>query len=130
MVLSAPAVLWILGPRVAQRALEFIANGTIWATPFDEILLDSEPSSPEVDAVCRTVEQRSHNAQPPAVVAALLSTTRTGAQTLGVIAQQQPVAAATNSWTDVANAFGETLHAINDDVSIIEVSPFPTATAV
>uniref|UniRef100_A0A915HSF2 Uncharacterized protein n=1 Tax=Romanomermis culicivorax TaxID=13658 RepID=A0A915HSF2_ROMCU len=43
----------------------------------------------------------------------------TGAQTPGVIAQQQPV----------TNAFGETLRAINDDVSIIEASPFRMATA-
>uniref|UniRef100_A0A915HNV0 Uncharacterized protein n=1 Tax=Romanomermis culicivorax TaxID=13658 RepID=A0A915HNV0_ROMCU len=34
----------------------------------------------------------------------------------------------TNSLTEAANAFGETLPAINDDVSIIEASPFPTAT--
>uniref|UniRef100_A0A915IH02 Uncharacterized protein n=1 Tax=Romanomermis culicivorax TaxID=13658 RepID=A0A915IH02_ROMCU len=45
--------------------------------------------------------------------------TMTGAQTLAPIAQQQLV----------ANAFGETLRAINDNVSIIEASPFPTATA-
>uniref|UniRef100_A0A915L820 Uncharacterized protein n=1 Tax=Romanomermis culicivorax TaxID=13658 RepID=A0A915L820_ROMCU len=43
----------------------------------------------------------------------------TGAQTLAAIAQQQPV----------ANAFGETLRAINDEVSIIEASAFPMATA-
>uniref|UniRef100_A0A915JLM7 Uncharacterized protein n=1 Tax=Romanomermis culicivorax TaxID=13658 RepID=A0A915JLM7_ROMCU len=52
----------------------------------------------------------------------------TGAQTLVAIAQQQPVAAATNSLTEVANAFGETLRAFNDNISIIEASPFPTAT--
>uniref|UniRef100_A0A915JAC8 Uncharacterized protein n=1 Tax=Romanomermis culicivorax TaxID=13658 RepID=A0A915JAC8_ROMCU len=44
----------------------------------------------------------------------------TEAQTLAVIAQQQLV----------ANTFGETLHAVNDDVSIIEASPFPRATAL
>uniref|UniRef100_A0A915I5B8 Uncharacterized protein n=1 Tax=Romanomermis culicivorax TaxID=13658 RepID=A0A915I5B8_ROMCU len=53
----------------------------------------------------------------------------TGAQMLVAIAQQQPVAAVTNLLTEVANAFGETLGAINDDVSIIEALPFPTATA-
>uniref|UniRef100_A0A915I1N1 Uncharacterized protein n=1 Tax=Romanomermis culicivorax TaxID=13658 RepID=A0A915I1N1_ROMCU len=43
----------------------------------------------------------------------------TGAQTLAAIAQQQPVAT-TRSPTLVANAFGETLRAINNNVSIIE----------
>uniref|UniRef100_A0A915KYV2 Uncharacterized protein n=1 Tax=Romanomermis culicivorax TaxID=13658 RepID=A0A915KYV2_ROMCU len=52
----------------------------------------------------------------------------TGAQTLAAIAQQQPVAVA-KSPTKVTNAFGETLRALNDYVSIIEASPFPTATA-
>uniref|UniRef100_A0A915IWV8 Uncharacterized protein n=1 Tax=Romanomermis culicivorax TaxID=13658 RepID=A0A915IWV8_ROMCU len=52
---------------------------------------------------------------------------RTRAQTLAVIVQQQPVAMA-NSPPSVANAFGETLRAVNDDISIIEASPFPTAT--
>uniref|UniRef100_A0A915K337 Uncharacterized protein n=1 Tax=Romanomermis culicivorax TaxID=13658 RepID=A0A915K337_ROMCU len=32
VVLSAPAALWILGPNVARRALEFITNGTIRTT--------------------------------------------------------------------------------------------------
>uniref|UniRef100_A0A915KJE5 Uncharacterized protein n=1 Tax=Romanomermis culicivorax TaxID=13658 RepID=A0A915KJE5_ROMCU len=45
--------------------------------------------------------------------------TTTGAQRLAAISQQQPV----------ANAFGETLCAVNDDVSIIEASPFLMATA-
>uniref|UniRef100_A0A915KX30 Uncharacterized protein n=1 Tax=Romanomermis culicivorax TaxID=13658 RepID=A0A915KX30_ROMCU len=54
----------------------------------------------------------------------------TGAQMLAAIAQQQPLAAATNSLTEVANAFGEILCAINNDVSIIEASPFPMATAL
>uniref|UniRef100_A0A915I6T6 Uncharacterized protein n=1 Tax=Romanomermis culicivorax TaxID=13658 RepID=A0A915I6T6_ROMCU len=52
----------------------------------------------------------------------------TGAQTLSAIAQHQPLAAMTNSPRKVANAFGETLRTINDNVSIIEASPFPTAT--
>uniref|UniRef100_A0A915KK95 Uncharacterized protein n=1 Tax=Romanomermis culicivorax TaxID=13658 RepID=A0A915KK95_ROMCU len=52
----------------------------------------------------------------------------TGTQTLAAIAQQQPVATA-KLLTTVANAFGEMLRAVNDDVSIIEASPFPTATA-
>uniref|UniRef100_A0A915JVK3 Uncharacterized protein n=1 Tax=Romanomermis culicivorax TaxID=13658 RepID=A0A915JVK3_ROMCU len=54
--------------------------------------------------------------------------TRTGAQTLAAITQRQP-AAATKPSPLVANAFRKTLRAINDDVSIIEGSPFPTATA-
>uniref|UniRef100_A0A915I040 Uncharacterized protein n=1 Tax=Romanomermis culicivorax TaxID=13658 RepID=A0A915I040_ROMCU len=41
-----------------------------------------------------------------------------GAQTLATIAQQQPV----------TNAFGEPLHAVNNDISIIEAWPFPMAT--
>uniref|UniRef100_A0A915IIT4 Uncharacterized protein n=1 Tax=Romanomermis culicivorax TaxID=13658 RepID=A0A915IIT4_ROMCU len=52
----------------------------------------------------------------------------TGAQMLGAIAQQQSVVAAKPP-TMVANTFGETLCAINNDISIIEASPFPTATA-
>uniref|UniRef100_A0A915HNZ3 Uncharacterized protein n=1 Tax=Romanomermis culicivorax TaxID=13658 RepID=A0A915HNZ3_ROMCU len=52
----------------------------------------------------------------------------TGAQMLAAIVQQQPVAAA-RSPTKVANAFGETLHAIKDDISIIEASSFLMATA-
>uniref|UniRef100_A0A915KHC5 Uncharacterized protein n=1 Tax=Romanomermis culicivorax TaxID=13658 RepID=A0A915KHC5_ROMCU len=47
---------------------------------------------------------------------------------LVVIAQQQPVATVTNSPTKVANTFGEMLCAINNEVSIIEASPFPMAT--
>uniref|UniRef100_A0A915J018 Uncharacterized protein n=1 Tax=Romanomermis culicivorax TaxID=13658 RepID=A0A915J018_ROMCU len=38
MVLSAPEALPILGPDVARRVLEFIADGTILATPVDKIL--------------------------------------------------------------------------------------------
>uniref|UniRef100_A0A915IBW2 Uncharacterized protein n=1 Tax=Romanomermis culicivorax TaxID=13658 RepID=A0A915IBW2_ROMCU len=53
--------------------------------------------------------------------------TRTGAQLLLAIAQQQPVATAKPS-PMVANTFGETLRTLNDDVSVIEVSPFPMAT--
>uniref|UniRef100_A0A915JQE4 Secreted protein n=1 Tax=Romanomermis culicivorax TaxID=13658 RepID=A0A915JQE4_ROMCU len=129
VVLLAPVALPILGPEVAQRALEFIANGTIWATPIDKILLDGEPSLLAVDAIPCAVEQASRNALPPAVVATLLSTTTTGAQTLAVIAQQQLVAAAINLPTEVANAFGEMLCAVNDNISILEASPFLMATA-
>uniref|UniRef100_A0A915HQ36 Uncharacterized protein n=1 Tax=Romanomermis culicivorax TaxID=13658 RepID=A0A915HQ36_ROMCU len=127
VVLSEPAVLQILGPNIARRALQFIADGTIHATLVDKILLDGELSSLAVDAVRHAVEQASRNTQLTAVVAASLSTMRTGAQTLATIAQQQPVAAAKLP-PPVANAFGETLRAVNDDVSIIEASPFPTAT--
>uniref|UniRef100_A0A915KCN9 YrdC-like domain-containing protein n=1 Tax=Romanomermis culicivorax TaxID=13658 RepID=A0A915KCN9_ROMCU len=98
VVLLAPAALGILGPDIPQRAIEFIADGTIQATPVDKILLDGEPSSPAVDAICRAVEEASRKPQPTA----------------------QPV----------ANAFGEMLPAINDNISIIELSPFPTATAL
>uniref|UniRef100_A0A915JMH5 Uncharacterized protein n=1 Tax=Romanomermis culicivorax TaxID=13658 RepID=A0A915JMH5_ROMCU len=129
VVLWALAALRILGPEVAQQALNFIADGTIHPTQVDKILLDGEPLSPTVDAICRTVEHTSHNAQPTAVVATLPSTTTTGAQMLVAIVQQQPVAAG-KSPAKVANAFGEMLRAVNDDVSIIEVSPFPMATAL
>uniref|UniRef100_A0A915HQ68 Uncharacterized protein n=1 Tax=Romanomermis culicivorax TaxID=13658 RepID=A0A915HQ68_ROMCU len=130
VVLSAPAALRILGSQVARQALQFIANGTIQATAVDKILLNGELSSPAVNPVCRAVEQVSPNAQPPAVVAVLPSTTTTGAQMLAAIAQQQPVAAVTNSRTEVANTFGETLRSINNDISIIEALPFPMATAL
>uniref|UniRef100_A0A915KPM8 Uncharacterized protein n=1 Tax=Romanomermis culicivorax TaxID=13658 RepID=A0A915KPM8_ROMCU len=66
--------------------------------------------------------------QPAAVVAPLPSMMMTGAQTLVVIDQQQPVATPKPPPT-VANAFGETLRAINEDVSIIEALPFPMSTA-
>uniref|UniRef100_A0A915L535 Uncharacterized protein n=1 Tax=Romanomermis culicivorax TaxID=13658 RepID=A0A915L535_ROMCU len=89
VVLLAPAVLWILGPDIARRVLEFITDGTICAIPVDKILLDGEPSSPA----------------------------------------QQPVATA-KPLPQVTKAFGETLRAINDDVSVIEALPFPTATAL
>uniref|UniRef100_A0A915HVI7 Uncharacterized protein n=1 Tax=Romanomermis culicivorax TaxID=13658 RepID=A0A915HVI7_ROMCU len=128
VALSAPAALQILGPEVARRALEFILDGTIRATLVDKILLDGEPSWLAVDTVRHAVEQAGPNAQNPAVVAALPSTTKTAPQTLVAIALQQPVATAKPLPT-VANAFGETLGAINDNISIIEASPFPAATA-
>uniref|UniRef100_A0A915JDA9 Uncharacterized protein n=1 Tax=Romanomermis culicivorax TaxID=13658 RepID=A0A915JDA9_ROMCU len=53
--------------------------------------------------------------------------TRMGVQTLSAIAQQQPMAT-TKLSPPVANAFGETLRAVNDDVSIMEASPFSMAT--
>uniref|UniRef100_A0A915I7L8 Uncharacterized protein n=1 Tax=Romanomermis culicivorax TaxID=13658 RepID=A0A915I7L8_ROMCU len=118
VVLSAPAVLQILGPNVARQALKFIANRTIRATLVDKILLDCESSSPAVDAICRTVEEFSHNVRPTAVFARSPTTMTTGAQTLAAIAQQQPV----------AKAFGEPLCAVNHDVRVIKASPFPTAT--
>uniref|UniRef100_A0A915JPT6 Uncharacterized protein n=1 Tax=Romanomermis culicivorax TaxID=13658 RepID=A0A915JPT6_ROMCU len=118
MVLLAPAALQILGPDIARWALEFIADGTICATRVDKILLDGEPSSPTVDAIRRAVEEASRNVGPTAVVALSLTTTMTGARTLAAIAQQQPV----------ANAFGELLGTVNEDVSVIEGSPFLRAT--
>uniref|UniRef100_A0A915IP64 Uncharacterized protein n=1 Tax=Romanomermis culicivorax TaxID=13658 RepID=A0A915IP64_ROMCU len=95
----------------------------------DKILLDDEPSWPAVDALHRAVEQVSPNVQPPAVVAMLPSIMMTGAQTHVAIARQQPVATV-KSLTKVPKAFGETLHALNDDVSIIKASPFPMATTL
>uniref|UniRef100_A0A915K271 Uncharacterized protein n=1 Tax=Romanomermis culicivorax TaxID=13658 RepID=A0A915K271_ROMCU len=59
LMLSAHPALQILGPEVTRRAIEFIANSTIWATPVDKILLDGKPSSPAVDAIPRAVEQTS-----------------------------------------------------------------------
>uniref|UniRef100_A0A915I0Y1 Uncharacterized protein n=1 Tax=Romanomermis culicivorax TaxID=13658 RepID=A0A915I0Y1_ROMCU len=41
---------------------------------------------------------------------------------------QQLLATATNWPTVMANAFGSILFPVNDDVSIIKVSPFPMAT--
>uniref|UniRef100_A0A915J264 Uncharacterized protein n=1 Tax=Romanomermis culicivorax TaxID=13658 RepID=A0A915J264_ROMCU len=98
-------------------------------TPINKILLDDEPSLWAVDAVGWALEQASGNAQPTPAVTGLPSMMTTGAQRLSGIAQQQPLAAAINSQTEVANSFGETLHALNDNVSIIEASLFPTATA-
>uniref|UniRef100_A0A915KHM5 Uncharacterized protein n=1 Tax=Romanomermis culicivorax TaxID=13658 RepID=A0A915KHM5_ROMCU len=93
VVLSAPAALPILGPEVTQRALQFIVDSTIRATPVHKILLDGELLLIAVDTFHHTVEQARHNAQPPAVVALLPSTMTTGAQMLVVTAQQQPEAA-------------------------------------
>uniref|UniRef100_A0A915HIM6 Uncharacterized protein n=1 Tax=Romanomermis culicivorax TaxID=13658 RepID=A0A915HIM6_ROMCU len=122
IVLLAPAALQILGPEVARRALEFIADGTICATP-----LDGESSSSAVDAIHHAVEEASRNTQPTAVVAVLPSMTTTGTQTLAAIAQQQPVADAKLPPT-VANAFGDMLHALNHNVRVMEALPFRMAT--
>uniref|UniRef100_A0A915JCR4 Uncharacterized protein n=1 Tax=Romanomermis culicivorax TaxID=13658 RepID=A0A915JCR4_ROMCU len=54
----------------------------------------------------------------------------TSAQMLSAIAQQQPLAAATNLPMEVANAFEETLGTVNDDISLIEALPFLMATAL
>uniref|UniRef100_A0A915JNQ9 Uncharacterized protein n=1 Tax=Romanomermis culicivorax TaxID=13658 RepID=A0A915JNQ9_ROMCU len=116
--LKMTAVLRILGPDVARGVLEFITDGTIRTTPVDKILLDCEPSSPAVDAIRCAVEEASRNVSPTAVVAMSRTTTMKGAQTLAAIAQQQLV----------ANAFRESLRTVNDDVSIIEELPYPTAT--
>uniref|UniRef100_A0A915L1I1 Uncharacterized protein n=1 Tax=Romanomermis culicivorax TaxID=13658 RepID=A0A915L1I1_ROMCU len=113
VALSAPMALQILGP----------------ATPINKLLLEGQPSLPAVDAVYRAVEQASRIAQPAPAIATLPPMMTTSAQMLSVIAQQQPSAATTNSPSVAANAFGETLCAINDDLSIMEASPFPTATA-
>uniref|UniRef100_A0A915JQL7 Uncharacterized protein n=1 Tax=Romanomermis culicivorax TaxID=13658 RepID=A0A915JQL7_ROMCU len=130
-VLIAPMVLLELGPEVAPQALEFISNGTIQALPVDKFLLDGEPSWPAVNAIPCAVEQGSQIPQPaPAIAALLPMTMRTSVQTLLAIAQQLPPAAAsTSSPTLETTAFGETLHPVDNDISIIEVSPFPWATA-
>uniref|UniRef100_A0A915JPM6 Uncharacterized protein n=1 Tax=Romanomermis culicivorax TaxID=13658 RepID=A0A915JPM6_ROMCU len=88
VVLSTPAPLWILGPKVPRRALEFISNDTIQATPIDKILLDREPSWLAVDTIRGAVKQASRITQPVPAVAALPPMTMTGAQTLSAIAQQ------------------------------------------
>uniref|UniRef100_A0A915IID8 Uncharacterized protein n=1 Tax=Romanomermis culicivorax TaxID=13658 RepID=A0A915IID8_ROMCU len=118
VVLSAPAALRILGPHVPQWVLEFISDGTIRSNLVDKILLDGEPSSPAVDAIRHAVEEASRNMRPTEVVATSPTTMRTGAQTLAVIAQQQPV----------TNAFGGPLRAISKDFSITEALSFLTAT--
>uniref|UniRef100_A0A915ISE6 Uncharacterized protein n=1 Tax=Romanomermis culicivorax TaxID=13658 RepID=A0A915ISE6_ROMCU len=63
-MLSAPTVLRILGPDVAQWALEFIPNRTVCTTPVDKILLDGEASWPAVDAIRHAVEEASRNLGP------------------------------------------------------------------
>uniref|UniRef100_A0A915L131 Uncharacterized protein n=1 Tax=Romanomermis culicivorax TaxID=13658 RepID=A0A915L131_ROMCU len=97
-------------------------------TPIDKLQLEDEPLLPAVDAVYCAIEQASQIAQPVPAIAALPPMTRTSVQTLSVIAQQQPLAAATDSPTVATNAFGEMLHAVNYNISIIETSPFPSAT--
>uniref|UniRef100_A0A915K8D0 Uncharacterized protein n=1 Tax=Romanomermis culicivorax TaxID=13658 RepID=A0A915K8D0_ROMCU len=52
----------------------------------------------------------------------------TSAQILSVIAQPQPLAAVTESRTEVANAFGDMLRPVNDEVGIMEMWSFPIAT--
>uniref|UniRef100_A0A915KNL7 Uncharacterized protein n=1 Tax=Romanomermis culicivorax TaxID=13658 RepID=A0A915KNL7_ROMCU len=120
MVLSGPVVLQVLGPEITRRALEFISNDTIRVIPVNKLPLEGEPSSLAVDAVCHAVKQASRIAQPALAIAALPPTMMTSVQMLSAIAQQQPSATTTNSPTLAANAFGEMLHTINDNVSIIE----------
>uniref|UniRef100_A0A915KTR9 Uncharacterized protein n=1 Tax=Romanomermis culicivorax TaxID=13658 RepID=A0A915KTR9_ROMCU len=69
--------LSVLGPEVARQALELISNGTIQATPVHKLLLEGEPSSPAVDAVCCAVEQASWIPQPVPSIATLLPMMRT-----------------------------------------------------
>uniref|UniRef100_A0A915K1R0 Uncharacterized protein n=1 Tax=Romanomermis culicivorax TaxID=13658 RepID=A0A915K1R0_ROMCU len=95
-----------------------MANGTILATPVDKILLEGEPSLRAVHIISRAFEQASPIAQPAPALATSLPTTTMSAQTLSAIAQQQQSA---NSPMEVANAFGETLCTVNNDVSIIEI---------
>uniref|UniRef100_A0A915L777 Secreted protein n=1 Tax=Romanomermis culicivorax TaxID=13658 RepID=A0A915L777_ROMCU len=54
---------------------------------------------------------------------------RTCLQTLLAITQQLPPAATTSSPTVEATAVEDTLHSVNDDVSIIKASRFQSATA-
>uniref|UniRef100_A0A915IQ07 Uncharacterized protein n=1 Tax=Romanomermis culicivorax TaxID=13658 RepID=A0A915IQ07_ROMCU len=97
----------------------------------DKLLLEGEPSSPAVNAVHCAVEQASQVAQPALALAALQPMMMASAQRLPAIAHQQPYAAATNSPTLAAEAFGEMLCTVNKDISIIKILedhatvPFP-----
>uniref|UniRef100_A0A915K783 Uncharacterized protein n=1 Tax=Romanomermis culicivorax TaxID=13658 RepID=A0A915K783_ROMCU len=122
--------LLILGPEVARQALEFISNGTIWATPFDKILLEGEPLWPAVDAIRGAIEQASQIPQPAPAIATLPPKTTMSAQMLSMIAQQQPSAATTNSPTEAGKAFGETFCTVSDGVSIIKALPSLSATVI
>uniref|UniRef100_A0A915I0B3 Uncharacterized protein n=1 Tax=Romanomermis culicivorax TaxID=13658 RepID=A0A915I0B3_ROMCU len=57
IVLMAPMALRVLGQEVAPRALKFISNTTIQATPVDKCLFEGIPSLRAVVAVCGAVEQ-------------------------------------------------------------------------
>uniref|UniRef100_A0A915KBX1 Uncharacterized protein n=1 Tax=Romanomermis culicivorax TaxID=13658 RepID=A0A915KBX1_ROMCU len=57
VMLTAPMGLLVLGLEVTSRALEFISNGTIEATPIHKLLLKGEPLLPAVDTVHRAVKQ-------------------------------------------------------------------------
>uniref|UniRef100_A0A915HMM9 Uncharacterized protein n=1 Tax=Romanomermis culicivorax TaxID=13658 RepID=A0A915HMM9_ROMCU len=100
----------------------FITQGPPPGIPTDsalEVVGQLESMNLLVDAVGSAVEQGSRNARPTAVVAASPSMMTTGAQTLAAIAQQQPVAASKPP-PKVPNAFGGTLRAVNDDISLIK----------
>uniref|UniRef100_A0A915JEA3 Uncharacterized protein n=1 Tax=Romanomermis culicivorax TaxID=13658 RepID=A0A915JEA3_ROMCU len=102
---------------------------TIGATPFDKLVLEGQPLSPAVDAICCAVKQASPIPQPMPAVAALLPMMTMSVQMLSAIVHQPSSTLATSSPTVAANTFGEMLHPVNDDVSIIQASPSPSATA-
>uniref|UniRef100_A0A915JVG4 Uncharacterized protein n=1 Tax=Romanomermis culicivorax TaxID=13658 RepID=A0A915JVG4_ROMCU len=141
----------LLGPNSARWALKFIANGTITISPIKKFLLDGEPSSPAVDAVCRAVEQASHILLPAVVAtpptAALPVAATWPSETVTIATSPPAKDKATNQiWPAAAQntspatttessiiepmAIKETMHPVNEDVSIIEESPFPTETAL
>uniref|UniRef100_A0A915HTX7 Uncharacterized protein n=1 Tax=Romanomermis culicivorax TaxID=13658 RepID=A0A915HTX7_ROMCU len=129
VVLTGHVALRVLKPKVARRALKFIYNGTIQATPIHKLPLEGKPSSLAVDALYHTIKQASPIPQPAPSIAMLPPMMMMSVQTLLAVAQQPPAAVATNSPTVGANTFGEMLHPVNVDVSIIEASPCPSATA-
>uniref|UniRef100_A0A915IKI1 C3H1-type domain-containing protein n=1 Tax=Romanomermis culicivorax TaxID=13658 RepID=A0A915IKI1_ROMCU len=118
-VVSAPTPLSAFLPPPPKYATLVNVNPSMTLKTTCKVSVIASYRPTEVDTIPHSVEEASRNARPTAVVAASPSMTTTGAQTLAVIAPQQPV----------TNTFGETLPAVNDDVSIIEASPFRTAPA-
>uniref|UniRef100_A0A915J2X2 Uncharacterized protein n=1 Tax=Romanomermis culicivorax TaxID=13658 RepID=A0A915J2X2_ROMCU len=86
VVLTEPVVLRVLGPEVARRAIEFISNCTIWATPVDKLLLEGEPWSPAVNAIHHGLKQASPIPQPAPPIAVLPQRMMTSVQMLSSIA--------------------------------------------
>uniref|UniRef100_A0A915KQT3 Uncharacterized protein n=1 Tax=Romanomermis culicivorax TaxID=13658 RepID=A0A915KQT3_ROMCU len=122
VLLLAPVVLQILGPKVAQGALNFITDSTIQVLPVNKVLVAGKPSSPAIYAVCRAVKQASWILKP-AIAASHPTTTTTSIQTLLAITQHSPPAATTISPAVEATAITKMLHPINNDVSIMDEAP-------
>uniref|UniRef100_A0A915JZ25 Uncharacterized protein n=1 Tax=Romanomermis culicivorax TaxID=13658 RepID=A0A915JZ25_ROMCU len=118
--------------------------------PIEKLLLDGEPSSPAVDTICHTVEQASPIPLPavaappptdmltiaatppteaPAVAASPRAMVTSSSQTLSVTTQCSSLAAATEFLIIENKAVIETLRPVNDEVSIIDDSPFPLSNA-